>query len=283
MTIEEEHFDIDQIIEIYYTIIILYSDLMDCRWPAVAHMLMHMGRRRGETPLQEVTIAPEDCTPDVKHRIIAGMPFLSDLSEDEVREIEPVFHERGFTTDERVHVDEDGGRGIYVVGAGLVKLLRTDYEGHEVVLDILVTGEFFGSAAGGTSTDRAVAHTNSCVFHVSQSTFDTLLARYPGIASHLFKLSSERVAMLHERLHELSGAPARTRVIETLHRLAAKVGTRTSEGILLQVPLGREELASLSGMTTETTSRIVSAMKRDGHLKTGRRWIALTDTFFGLD
>ncbi len=246
-------------------------------------MLVYVSKNRRSTPLQEVRITPEDCTPDVKHRIIAGMSFLRDLSEDAVRRIEPAFHEHGFTAGERVHVDEDGGRGLYVVGAGLVKLLRTDYEGREIVLDLLVTGEFFGSAAGGTSTDRAVAHTNSCVFHVPESRFDALLDQYPGIASHLFRLSSERVAMLHERLHELSGAPARSRVIETLHRLAAKVGTRNSDGILLQVPLTRDELASLSGTTTETTSRIVSAMKRDGHIKAGRRWITLTDTFFGLD
>lgn len=237
-----------------------------------------MTEYRRETPLTEVKITPEDCTADVKYRVVSSMPFLRDLDDEEIRGIEPSFLERGFAAGDRIETNGEKGRGLYIVGAGLVRLVRTDYDGRDVVLDILVTGEIFGSAAGGTRADMPFAHTNACVFHVSESDLGALLADYPGVAAHLFEMTSRRIATLHERLHELSGASVKTRVIETLKRLAWKVGTNTDEGVLLQVPLSREDLASLSGTTTETTSRVVSALQKHGYLKTGRRWFTITQS-----
>lgn len=135
-----------------------------------------MLERRRETPLTEIAISPEDCTPDVKHRVISSMPFLADLSDEQIRNAEPSFREIGFAAGDRIEVGEGDGRGLYIVGAGLVRLVRTDYEGRDVVLDILVTGEFFGTSAGGTGADIAFAHTDTCVFHVSESSLGALLA-----------------------------------------------------------------------------------------------------------
>lgn len=244
-----------------------------------------MNRRKRDTPLTPVVITTEECTLDMKQRIIAALPLLQDLSSGELQDVHPVFRELGFAAGEHVNAAQlgasgtPGERGLYVVGAGLVKLLRTDYEGREVVLDFLVTGEIFGSAVGAAEGDLTVAHTAACVFFVDESPLQDLFRRHPEVASRLIELTALRVQHLHERLHLLSGAPARSRVVAALQRLGEKLGKATRDGLLLEIPLSRDDLASLCGTTPETASRVVSALQREGHLKTGRRWITLAETF----
>lgn len=239
-----------------------------------------MKERKRNTPLTPVVITTEQCTIDMKQQIIAHLPFLHGLSEQQLSTVVPIFREIGFEAGEQIDTATNGG--LFVVGAGLIKLVRSDYDGRDVVLDLLVTGEVFGSMVGFTELDRAVAHTACCLFHVSDGTLKTLFRQFPDIAVHLLEMTSMRITLLHERLHLLTGATARARVIATLVRLADKVGTDTPDGVLLQVPFSREELASLSGTTPETASRIISSLQRDKHLKTGRRWITLATRFFEL-
>jgi CRP-like cAMP-binding protein len=48
-------------------------------------------------------------------------------------------------------------------------------------------------------------------------------------------------------------------------------------GVLIEVPLGREDLAAMTGTTTETASRVMSQFQKDGLIETGRQWVALKD------
>lgn len=59
--------------------------------------------------------------------------------------------------------------------------------------------------------------------------------------------------------------------------LADKLGEKRDESILLQLPLTREDLASMTGTTTESVSRTLSKWRRAGLIETGRRWTSLKD------
>jgi len=49
------------------------------------------------------------------------------------------------------------------------------------------------------------------------------------------------------------------------------------EGLLLDVPLTRADLAAMAGTTTETVSRVLSRWRADGLITSGRAWVALVD------
>jgi CRP-like cAMP-binding protein len=59
--------------------------------------------------------------------------------------------------------------------------------------------------------------------------------------------------------------------------LAAKIGEEQEGGLLLQVPLSRQDLASMTGTTPESASRVISQFKKQGLVKSGRQWISLVD------
>jgi CRP-like cAMP-binding protein len=48
-------------------------------------------------------------------------------------------------------------------------------------------------------------------------------------------------------------------------------------GLLIQLPLSRSDLAEMVGTTTESASRVMSQFQKEGLVRSGRRWVAITD------
>ena len=63
----------------------------------------------------------------------------------------------------------------------------------------------------------------------------------------------------------------------TLLRLARQTGQRTDEGVLLDLPLSRQDLGEMTGTTLYTVSRIVSSWEQQGFVQTGRERIVIRD------
>jgi CRP-like cAMP-binding protein len=67
------------------------------------------------------------------------------------------------------------------------------------------------------------------------------------------------------------------RLAYTLLKLAEKFGQPKELGLLIQVPLSRDDLAEMAGTTTETASRVMSQFQKDGLIDSGRGWVAVTN------
>ena len=61
------------------------------------------------------------------------------------------------------------------------------------------------------------------------------------------------------------------RVARAVVRLASSVGRETDEGILIDMPLSREDLAQMTGTTLFTVSRLISSWEAAGHVQAGRQ------------
>src|SRR5690625_380686 len=87
-----------------------------------------------------------------------------------------------------------------------------------------------------------------------------------------------RLQASRDSLYESSTLPVDQRIARILYRLAEKFGEQDDEfGLLIQMPLTRTDLADREATTTETASRIISRLKKDGIIHAGRQWIAIED------
>ncbi len=68
------------------------------------------------------------------------------------------------------------------------------------------------------------------------------------------------------------------RIAAALLRLAGKLGETRGENVLIQLPFSRQDLATMTGATTETVSRVMSRFSEEGLIKSGRKWVTITDT-----
>jgi len=65
------------------------------------------------------------------------------------------------------------------------------------------------------------------------------------------------------------------RIASLLLQLGEKLGVSSPEGLLIQMPLSRRDIAAMTGTTPETASRILSDLREADLIDSGRQWIAL--------
>lgn len=238
-----------------------------------------MARSR-QTPLEPENIEPQMCTLDLRFTLLHQLPFFTGLSHEAIIEINPLFRDHGYETSETIYYAGDPAVRLYVVAAGKVKLVRHAPTGQEVMLDLLLPGDFFGSLpvmGEDTYPDTAQAHTMSCVLTITGDDFQTILKRYPLVSLALLEIVSNKLREAREVIHQISASPVESRLAATLLKLALKLGEEQNGVLLIQLPLSRQDLADMTGATVETISRIMSQFRKQKWIHSGRGWVAIVD------
>jgi CRP/FNR family transcriptional regulator, nitrogen oxide reductase regulator len=235
---------------------------------------------RRATPLQPEEIAPRTCDHERQCEVLHQVPFFAGLSHDQVAELHKAFRVRGYSAGQTIFTEGDPATHLYVVAAGKVKVLRQTLDGQDIVLDILLPGEFFGSLStlgDELYQDSAQAHTDLCALAIDAATFEQFLLQYPPVALRVLTVVSQRLQRAHAAIRQLSVDSAESRIAATLLYLAHKMGKEWEESTLITSPLSREVLAQMSGTTPETASRVMSQFRKAGLIRSGRQWIAVVD------
>lgn len=232
------------------------------------------------TPLETEEISVEMCSPDVRLRALQGVPFFKTLQPAELAETNRRFKEQGFEPDQPIYFEGDPAGYLYVVAAGKVKLMRHTRSGKDVLLDLLEPGEFFGGLsplANETYAETAQAHTSVCTLRIDKATFRSILTANPSVALGVLEITAGRLQAAHERVRQLSAYSVEHRIAFTLLKLAEKFGEQQPGRVLIQTPLSRDDLAEMTGTTTESASRAISQFQKAGWIDAGRQWVAITN------
>lgn len=233
-----------------------------------------MSNRR-RTPLKIVKNEVHSCTPILRLNILHNLPFFNNLSHQEVTEINKIFNDIGYVSEETIYHMADRSTRLCVIASGSVKLIRQNADGKEVLMDILKQGEFFGSLDPFGDTyyqETAIALQPSCILKIDSEEFRTILQKYPVVSLQVLDTTAKRLLEAQERIKQLSAHSVENRIAYTLLKLGQKLGEQNENGILIQIPLSRYDIAGMAGTTPETASRIISKFKNADILKTGRKW-----------
>lgn len=235
---------------------------------------------RRKSPLKIEVTGSHMCSVDLRLKILGRLPFFQDLPDAALEEINQSFHEIGYTGGEIICFAGDPAERLFVVADGRVKLVRHTTAGKDVLLDMLTTGEFFGSLAGLSDDvypDTAQAQTPVCVLTIGKDAFRHILDRHPSVTLRVVDIMAARLRAAHERVRQLSISSVEERIAHVILVLSDKFGEQSEVGLLIQVPLTREDLASMAGTTPETASRVMSQFQKDGLVEAGRQWVAVCD------
>lgn len=235
---------------------------------------------RKRSPLEIKTTEVSQCTISERLKILRRVPFFQDLSSTEIEWVNSLFHEQDFKVDEAIYLSAEPAEKFFVVADGRVRLLRHSMTGRDILLDLLTSGEYFGAHSmqgKDVYPDTAQAQTDCCILVIGRETFQQILKRYPSVSLKMIEIMARRLLSANERVHQLSVMAMEGRIASLLLMLGEKFGEQGEVGLLLQVPLSREDLAGMAGTTTETASRVMSQFQRDGLIKSGREWVAVTN------
>ena len=238
-----------------------------------------MSKRR-KSPVKIEPIETHMCGLDVRLSVLHRVPFFAALPHEDIARIDRLFREYGYAAGETIYFSGDRARHLYVVASGQIKLLRHTLAGQDVLIDVLPPGDFFGTLSTLEEmvyADTAQAQTSVCVLAITAEDFRGLLTRYPSAALAVLDITSKRLHEAHEMVRQISAYPVEQRIAYILSRLAGKFGETSDEGLLIQMPLTRDDIAQMTGATAETASRVMSQFQKDGVISSGRQWVAITD------
>ena len=235
---------------------------------------------RLKSPVRLDWVDPAVCSTEYRLKIIGRLPFFRHLPAEVISKINGLFRDHDVSVDERIYFEGDKADHLYLVAMGKVKLVRNTGSGREVLLDILHGGEYFGTLTvfgGRDHTETAIAQTDCCILQISSGDFENILAEHPDVMRKVLEAVSKRLAESQEIVRQLSAYTAEQRIASALLRLAGKLGEARGQGVLIQLPFSRQDLAAMTGSTTETVSRVMSRFVEAGLVKSGRKWVTIMD------
>ena len=174
----------------------------------------------------------------------------------------------------------DPAKVCYLVNHGRLKVTKLNEQGKEVIIRYVSSGELTAAVAvlknwNYPVTAESIEKTE--VVGWDRSTILRLMGNFPDIAINILGIILERLDDVQDRYLELCTEHVEQRIARTLLRLMRRTGSKTRDGIQIDIPLSRQNIAEYSGTTLYTVSRTLSAWEKKGWIKSRREQITITD------
>jgi len=170
--------------------------------------------------------------------------------------------------------------GVYYIEKGIVKAYDITRYNEENLLVIRKSGEVFPLIWAITGRERKVIYqtlAETTVYRITREVFLEFMEGNPEAMAPLLDLTIEMYRLHSERILNLEYRTVRERIVSFLLTMSLRFGAKTSDGILIDVPLRHQDIASSINATRETTSRELSALTRKGLIITKQSQITIQD------
>ncbi len=162
---------------------------------------------------------------------------------------------------------------IYVVQKGKIRLFMADPDGKEFTINVLGPGDIFC----GHTRCFGEAVSDVTVMVVTRKTFVSLVAKHPELHARLIPVLGRSLKNAFDIIEGLVFKACSSRLAWFLLNEAGLRGTQTKEGVLVQVDLTTEQIATRIGATRQTTSTLLNDMIRKGIIVRSRRHFLIRD------
>lgn len=159
----------------------------------------------------------------------------------------------------------DSSTQLYVIREGQVKLTRTDIDGHDHLLNLAGPGYFLGFDTIGNPSYSYSAETltPTVLCRIRHSDIVRLLKKEPRVSLNVLLAVNEQLAHARNLMRALGQKTAVQKVAALLLNLyPPEADGETDKAMALH--LSRQEMAKILGLTVETVSRIMAALRRKG-------------------
>lgn len=171
----------------------------------------------------------------------------------------------------------DPSTHLYVIREGQVKLTRTDIDGHEHLLNLVGAGYFLGFDTIGNPrySYSAETLTPTVLCRIKHGDIVRLLTEEPRVSLNVLLAVNEQLAQARNLIRALGQKTAVEKVAALLLNLyPPKTNGETGKAKALH--LSRHEMAEILGLTVETVSRIMAALRRKGIIDAPRGRIVVS-------
>lgn len=220
---------------------------------------------------------------DCSQCIVRNRAICAGLETDELAVLGRLGRRQKFSKGQTIFWEGDDTVVVANVIAGVLKVSMSMSDGREQIVGVVFSSDFIGRPFGQQSPHSVTALTDAelCIF--SRSTFDNFARQHPELEHKLLRRTLNELDRAHEWMLRLGKKTATERIATLLLEMSVRLGETgctVDNGALdaFELPLDRQQIGDVLGLTIETVSRQFSRLKADGviHLP-DRRTVAIRD------
>jgi len=168
---------------------------------------------------------------------------------------------------------------LYVVRSGSLKTVTSDHRGREQVTGVHFAGEPVGlhGISTGTHANSAIALADSSVCIIPYAALTSACSEAAAMQERLRRLLSAQLNRESSQLMALGSLAANERVVAFLLDVSERNGQRGDSPVEFTLDLTRADLGSYLGLTLETVSRCLTALRKQGLIDVQHRMFRILD------
>lgn len=213
-----------------------------------------------------------DCP--IRHRAVCARCDAAELAR-----LEEMKYYRSFQAGQTIVWSGDRMDFVGSVVSGIATLTQTMEDGRRQMVGLLLPSDFVGRPGRAVAAYdvAAISDVVMCCFRARP--FAALMQAAPNVAHRLLEMTLDELDAARDWMLVLGRKTAREKIASLLVIIARRdVALRGGARGTLDLPLTREAMADYLGLTLETVSRQMSALKRDGVIALdGARRVTIPD------
>ncbi len=222
-------------------------------------------------------IGPNCGSCPIRHRAVCAR-----CESDELAALEEIKFYRSFQAGQTLIWSGDRMDFVASVVTGVATLTQVMEDGRTQTVGLLFPSDFVGRPGRDTAPYNVIATTDVMMCCFRKKPFEELMARTPHIGQRLLEMTLDELDAAREWMLLLGRKTAREKIASLLaivaRRDASLQGQVRQRQVTFELPLTREAMADYLGLTLETVSRQISALKREGIIElTGKRTVHVPD------
>jgi CRP/FNR family transcriptional regulator len=177
--------------------------------------------------------------------------------------------------------------GIYCISSGTIALRKTDTEGNSMIVRLVHHGQTLGYRSyfsGEAYTASAEVLVAAEVCFVDRAGVAKLLNHNPNLGLRFLQRLALDLRSSEDQRLQASALPVRARLAHLVLSLKDRFATVDESGcITIELPLSRQDMASIVGTRPETIARTIRALEDDDVVHFKGRQVVISDLDALLD
>jgi CRP/FNR family transcriptional regulator, anaerobic regulatory protein len=220
---------------------------------------------------------------DCSQCVVRNSAICAALSHDELDALSQLGRKQRVVRGQTLVWEGDDAIIVANVITGVLKVSMSIADGREQIVGVVFPADFIGRPFGQKSpySVTALSDAELCIF--SRSTFDAFARKHPELEHKLLQRTLDELDRAREWMLLLGKKAAHERIATLLLEMSNRLGETgcsVEQGGLdsFELPLDRQQMGDLLGLTIETVSRQLSRLKADGVISLpDRRMVAIQD------
>jgi len=215
--------------------------------------------------------------------IVRNRAICASLETEELQLLGKLGRNRTIKRGETLLWEDDPAPVVANIINGVLKLSVNLQDGREQIVSVMYASDFIGRPFGKQSPYRVTAMTDAQVCVFTRSSFDNFAREHPDLQNKLLQRTLDELDRAREWMTLLGKKSATERIATLLIELSDRLSVDgcSPETLYLdrfELPMDRQQIADILGLTIETVSRQLTRIRKEGIIELpDRRTVIIRD------